>query len=51
MANVCSTLFDIDLGNVYKTYSEIKSRGIDKTKFLDKLKASLETRMDYEDSK
>ena len=51
MAYVCSTLFDIDLGNVYKTYSEIKSRGIDKTKFLDKLKASLETRMDYEDSK
>lgn len=51
MANVCSTLFDIDLGNVYKTYSEIKSREIDRTKFIDKLKSSLETRMNYEDSK
>lgn len=51
MANVCSTLFDMDLGNIYKTYAEIKSRETDKTKFLDKLKTSLETRMSYEDSK
>jgi len=51
MANVCSTLFDMDLGNVYKTYSEIKNREIDRTKFIDKLKISLETRMNYEDRK
>lgn len=51
IAKVCNTLFDMDLGNVYKTYSEIKSREIDRTKFIDKLKISLETRMNYEDSK
>ena len=51
IANVCSNLFEIDLGNVYKTYSEIKSREIDRTKFIDKLKVSLETRMNYDDSK
>jgi len=35
---ICKELFEIDLGNIYKTFNEIKSREKDLSKFLDKLK-------------
>jgi len=38
---ICEYLFDIRLGNFYKTYGEIKTREKDQTKFIDKLKESL----------
>jgi hypothetical protein len=41
LSNICKELFDIDLGNIYKTFSEIKLREKDNTKFLDQLKLSL----------
>lgn len=41
VAEICKVLFEIDLGNFYKTYGEIKSREKDCTKFIDKLKFSL----------
>lgn len=41
IVKVYEYLFDIDLGNFYKTYIEIKARNKDQTKFLDKLKVSL----------
>lgn len=41
LSNICKELFDIDLGNIYKTFSEIKLREKDSTKFLDHLKFSL----------
>ncbi|AMC11936.1 hypothetical protein Lupro_11950 [Lutibacter profundi] len=41
LSNICKELFDIDLGNIYKTFNEIKLREKDSTKFLDHLKFSL----------
>ena len=40
LAKLCESLFDIDLGNFYKTYGEIKSRERDRVKFLDNMKSS-----------
>ena len=42
-------LFNIDLGNYYKTYSEIKNRSKERTKFLLKLVDSLLSKLDYDD--
>ncbi len=47
---VVETLFEIDLGNFYKTYSEVKNRSKDRTKFLNKLSESLISRLEYDDS-
>jgi hypothetical protein len=44
------TFFDIDLGNFYKTYSEIKSRTKDRSKFLNKLSENLVSRLEQDDS-
>lgn len=51
MAEVCATLFDINLNNFYKTYAEIKNREKDTTKFLDHLKLSLEKRIELDNAK
>lgn len=42
-------IFNIDLGDYYKTYLEIKMRKTSRTKFLDALKESLLKRMDSAD--
>jgi hypothetical protein len=47
---VVETLFEIDLGNFYKTYSEIKNRNKDRAKFLNKLADSLVARLEQDDS-
>ncbi len=46
--DICSELFNIDLGNYYKTYAQIKDRQKDSTKFLDKLKFNLIQKLDLE---
>jgi Rps23 Pro-64 3,4-dihydroxylase Tpa1-like proline 4-hydroxylase len=51
MAEVCATLFEINLNNFYKTYAEIKNREKDTTKFLDLLKMSLEKRIGLDNAK
>lgn len=38
-----------DLGDVYKTYSEIKSRKLRRTKFLEELAVSLRSQMEASD--
>ena len=48
MAAVCEQIFNIDLGNYYHTFIEIRARKSNNTKFLDKLKESLIKR--YEES-
>ena len=48
MALVCEQIFNIDLGNYYHTFVEIRSRKSNNTKFIDKLKESLIKR--YKDS-
>lgn len=45
IANTFETLLETDLGDYYHTYSEIRSRKIHRTKFLDKLKDSLDRHM------
>lgn len=41
MAAVCEQIFNIDLGNYYHTFIEIRARKSSKTKFIDKLKKTL----------
>jgi hypothetical protein len=41
IAKACEQLFNIDLGNYYRTFSDIRSRKMSQTKFIDKLKDSL----------
>ncbi len=45
LADVCENLFDIDLGNYYRKFLEIRSRKIERTKFLDSLKSNFIQRM------
>ncbi|NCP60020.1 MAG: tetracycline regulation of excision, RteC [Flavobacteriales bacterium] len=49
MAMACEHIFNIDLGNYYHTFVEIRSRKSNSTKFIDKLKESLLQRIDESD--
>lgn len=49
MASACEQLFNVELGDYYRTYLEIRSRKINQTKFIDKLKESLVARMQNAD--
>lgn len=49
MATACEQLFNVDLGNIYQTFIEIRARKINNTKFIDKLKESLENRLEESD--
>ena len=45
IASVFEDLFEIKLDNIYKTFSEIKSRKVSRTKFLDELTWQFEQKM------
>ncbi len=45
VASVCEQMFNISLGDYYRTFLEIRSRKINQTKFIDKLKDSLTNKM------
>ena len=49
MAMACEQIFDMDLGNYYRKFLEIRGRKIEPTKFLDRMKASLLKRMEEAD--
>ncbi len=49
IANLVSEIFKIDLGDYYRTYSEIRIRKTGRTKFLDNLREQLVERMDNTD--
>ena len=49
MASACEDIFELKLGNVYRTFLEIRERKIDQTKFIDRLKATLLRRMEETD--
>ncbi len=51
IAEVCEKLFGVDLGNFYRTYLEIRERKMDRTRFLNFLKVSLENKMNEDDNK
>ncbi|WP_290629412.1 RteC domain-containing protein [Altibacter sp.] len=46
IATTLQHIFHYDLGDFYKTYSEIKSRKVSRTKFLDELSSALLSQMD-----
>lgn len=46
LAHVCEQMFNISLGDYYRTFLEIRSRKINQTKFIDKLQESLLQKMD-----
>ncbi|MFV0571480.1 MAG: RteC domain-containing protein [Xanthomarina gelatinilytica] len=45
VASICEQMFNISLGDYYRTFLEIRSRKINQTKFIDKLKDSLASKM------
>jgi hypothetical protein len=45
VALVCEQMFNVNLGDYYRTFLEIRSRKINQTKFIDKLKESLTNKM------
>lgn len=49
MASACEDIFKLKLGNVYRTFLEIRERKIEQTKFIDRLKATLLRRMEETD--
>ena len=49
IAKTFERAFNVDLGDFYHTFMELKSRKINRTKFLDNLKESLLKKMDEED--
>src|SRR5690606_6414495 len=49
IAKTFESTFNISLGDFYHTFMELKSRKINRTKFLDSLKESLLKKMDEED--
>lgn len=49
LVDVFSSLFNIQLSNYYKTYSEIKNRSTERTKFLKKLAENFQAKLEYDD--
>lgn len=51
IAKTFETAFNIDLGDFYHTFMELKARKINRTKFLDSLCEALIKKMDEQDEK
>lgn len=49
LVTIFSSLFNIEVVNHYKTYSEIKNRSTERTKFLKKLVQDFQTKLEYDD--
>lgn len=49
LVNIFSSLFNIEVSNHYKIYSDIKNRSIERTKFLKKLVEDFQTKLEYDD--
>ncbi|TYP97462.1 RteC protein [Tenacibaculum adriaticum] len=49
IALMFENMFNVELGDYYRTYLEVRSRKINRTKFLDKLREALLQKMDEQD--
>lgn len=49
IANFFESIFEVDLGDFYHTYLELKNRKINKTKFIDILRENLLNKMEEQD--
>lgn len=50
LIDIFSKCLNINIPNYYKTYSEIKNRSLVRTKFLNKLTAALQEKLDFDDA-
>lgn len=50
LIDIFSKYVNINIPNYYKTYSEIKNRTLERTKFLNKLTAALQEKLDFDDA-
>ena len=51
IAKTFESIFNVDLGDFYHTFMELKSRKINRTKFIDSLRDALIRKMDEQDEK
>jgi hypothetical protein len=49
LVSIFSSLFNVEVSNYYKTYSEIKNRSTERTKFLKKLAEDFQAKLEYDD--
>lgn len=49
LVNIFSSLFNIEVSNHYKTYSEIKNRSTNRIKFLKKLVEDFQAKLEYDE--
>lgn len=49
LINILSSLFNIEVFNHYKIYSDIKNRSTERTKFLKKLLEDFQSKLEYDD--
>ncbi|MEN8857372.1 MAG: RteC domain-containing protein [Flavobacteriaceae bacterium] len=49
LVSIFSSLFNIEVSNHYKIYSDIKNRSTERTKFLKKLVEDFQTKLEYDD--
>jgi len=49
IATIAEKIFNVELGDYYRTFLELRSRKVNQTKFIDKLKESLIQRMEESD--
>ena len=50
LIDVFSSILNIEISNYYKTYSEIKNRSTERTRFLKKLMEDFQAKLEYDDS-
>lgn len=51
IAKYFENMFNVDLGNFYQTYLELRTRKVNRTKFLDTLREGIIRKMDEQDEK
>lgn len=49
LIDTLSNVFNLEIQNSYKTYSDIKNRSLERTKFLNKLTSKLQEKLEYDD--
>jgi hypothetical protein len=51
LAKELGNLFDVDMGNIFQIYGDIRKRKVDRTEYLNRMVKALSRRMDEDDNK
>jgi hypothetical protein len=51
LAKELGNLFDVDMGNIFQIYGDIRKRKVDRTEYLNRMVKALSQRMDEDDNK